>query len=475
MINYINKNQKGITLIALVITIIILLILAGISIATLTGSNGLLQKVADAKDINIRAEEEETIKVSYNGIKSNANQNEINANNIREELEKLGKDATVKYWKNGDIAIKFNDTNHVYTLEQEGVIEEKEEDYLQSKATFIAGPEMNVKMKTLAGIENPVCEGSNNTKDTVIKAIKFSETEPTDENKTEDNIVSTPESECPIYMWFDNGTIYWWSKETYPLMNYNSSRIFDACQGLEDVSGIANWNSENVIFMQSMFNMYDYIGKKGEGNLKDITAMKYWNTSRVMWMDGMFQYMTKLETVEVGNWNTGNVRKMEFMFAYCYALKNLDVYNWDTKNVTNMKYLFYCNYNLSTVNVSKWNTSKVTSMNRMFRSCPMNAEYVKDWDTSSCEDMSGMFLYLDAPKMDLSKWDTSKCKSMYRMFFDCSVRELWINKFDMSNLEAYDGMFQSVSTDCKIVTNQAAKEWLNEHFPAYTNIEVADN
>ena len=34
-----NKKQQGITLIALVITIIVLLILAGVSIAMLTGNN----------------------------------------------------------------------------------------------------------------------------------------------------------------------------------------------------------------------------------------------------------------------------------------------------------------------------------------------------------------------------------------------------------------------------------------------------
>ena len=34
------KSQKGITLIALVLTIVVLLILAGVSIATLTGQNG---------------------------------------------------------------------------------------------------------------------------------------------------------------------------------------------------------------------------------------------------------------------------------------------------------------------------------------------------------------------------------------------------------------------------------------------------
>lgn len=46
------KNQKGITLIALVITIIVLLILAGISIAMLTGDNGVLTKSRQAKADN---------------------------------------------------------------------------------------------------------------------------------------------------------------------------------------------------------------------------------------------------------------------------------------------------------------------------------------------------------------------------------------------------------------------------------------
>lgn len=54
------KEQKGVTLIALVITIIVLLILAGVSIAMLTGDNGILnkstkaaasQKVAEARDL----------------------------------------------------------------------------------------------------------------------------------------------------------------------------------------------------------------------------------------------------------------------------------------------------------------------------------------------------------------------------------------------------------------------------------------
>lgn len=42
------RNNKGITLIALVITIIILLILVGVAVASLTGENGLIDKSVQA-------------------------------------------------------------------------------------------------------------------------------------------------------------------------------------------------------------------------------------------------------------------------------------------------------------------------------------------------------------------------------------------------------------------------------------------
>ena len=44
------KNKNGITLIALVVSIIVLLILAGVSISMLTGQNGILNRAAEAKE-----------------------------------------------------------------------------------------------------------------------------------------------------------------------------------------------------------------------------------------------------------------------------------------------------------------------------------------------------------------------------------------------------------------------------------------
>ena len=53
-----NKN-RGITLIALVITIIVLLILAGVTIAALSGDNGILTKAKEAKEKTEQAQKEE--------------------------------------------------------------------------------------------------------------------------------------------------------------------------------------------------------------------------------------------------------------------------------------------------------------------------------------------------------------------------------------------------------------------------------
>ena len=54
-----RKTEKGITLIALVITIIILLILAGVTIAAISGDNGILKNAGKAKEETEQAEEDE--------------------------------------------------------------------------------------------------------------------------------------------------------------------------------------------------------------------------------------------------------------------------------------------------------------------------------------------------------------------------------------------------------------------------------
>lgn len=54
------KGQKGITLVALVVTIVVLIILAGVSISLVLGQNGVVTRAKDAKDLQANAQKHET-------------------------------------------------------------------------------------------------------------------------------------------------------------------------------------------------------------------------------------------------------------------------------------------------------------------------------------------------------------------------------------------------------------------------------
>ena len=60
------KNNKGITLIALVVTIIVLLILAGVSIAMLTGENGILNRASESADKQAIAAAKDEVSLKVN-------------------------------------------------------------------------------------------------------------------------------------------------------------------------------------------------------------------------------------------------------------------------------------------------------------------------------------------------------------------------------------------------------------------------
>lgn len=81
------KQNNAITLIALVITIIVLLILAGVTIVTLTGDNGLITKASDAQKETLKAEGLEKIQVEIAG--SYDNNGQIDTNQLRTNLQHI--------------------------------------------------------------------------------------------------------------------------------------------------------------------------------------------------------------------------------------------------------------------------------------------------------------------------------------------------------------------------------------------------
>ena len=86
------KEKKGITLIELVITIIVLLILAGVSIAMLTGQNGILTQAQNAKTTTANKSAEEKVKLAVMGAR--ADDGTLTVGKLRTELANYG--GTVK-------------------------------------------------------------------------------------------------------------------------------------------------------------------------------------------------------------------------------------------------------------------------------------------------------------------------------------------------------------------------------------------
>ena len=80
------KERKGITLIALVITIIVLLILAGVSIAMLTGQNGILTQANNAKDETEQANAKEKVELAVIATMSQSKRGALDADKLVAEI-----------------------------------------------------------------------------------------------------------------------------------------------------------------------------------------------------------------------------------------------------------------------------------------------------------------------------------------------------------------------------------------------------
>lgn len=144
-----KTNNNGITLIALIITIIVLLILAGISIAMLTGRNGIITQGQRAKNQTENASKYEENRLNeYNDIiNSKISGEEIEEQPIFDENTLTIGEArnSEKYgWKVSNYNVKteqmstdvwrlfFQDDNYTYLITDECIGEYKPKDYYES-------------------------------------------------------------------------------------------------------------------------------------------------------------------------------------------------------------------------------------------------------------------------------------------------------------------------------------------------------
>ena len=98
-----------------------MLILAGVTIATLTGENGILTRASQASEQTEIAEEKEAIGLAYTGVLADNNGTGVSADKLQEELEKNGYNATVVDNGDGTLTVTF-ESGREYTIDENGNI-----------------------------------------------------------------------------------------------------------------------------------------------------------------------------------------------------------------------------------------------------------------------------------------------------------------------------------------------------------------
>lgn len=118
------KSRKGITLVALVITIIVLLILAGVTLSGLLGDSGIIENSLTAKEKTEIANEKEIIQNANTVAVLASKTGKITTGELENALKENGEENSVTLIENGDTkAIKFNKTERWYELYEDGKIE----------------------------------------------------------------------------------------------------------------------------------------------------------------------------------------------------------------------------------------------------------------------------------------------------------------------------------------------------------------
>lgn len=122
------KKENGITLIALVVTIVVLIILAGVSISMLTGENGIINQASKAKEENEISTEKEMVNLSYSACRTKNNyEGIVTSDEMQKELDNIaGTGKTTVEPDGNNLLIEFNTSGRVYIINQNGEISESE-------------------------------------------------------------------------------------------------------------------------------------------------------------------------------------------------------------------------------------------------------------------------------------------------------------------------------------------------------------
>ena len=422
-----NTKVKGITLIALVITVIVLLILAGISISMLSGDNNILKMATKAKEKTNIEQVKEQIELEVLGSYENGILDPIKT---KENILKNIQGATVEE-NSFPLTVEISNSKDIFMINSDGSVEVNNKKY----AMFDKGTVVAEKMWTLASDGISIANGQpmSNMSINVIKQYNGNLTQEELDARHAVNVSwidgytmykQNPDSFggklpenielSPIYMWFekeknkelrspfgsttiyatdrevDVGTIYFWSESKRIYLNNDSSYMFARLPYLSDISGLKSIKTENVTNMSNILATLCW-GKNN--NFKNLDDLSNWDVSNVTNLSKAFFGNPSLINVNgLSNWDVGNVKDMSELFADCCNLTNISgLKNWNTSNVENMMGLFSVIDNggmalKDITSLKNWNVQKVKNMSQMFSMCHIqDASPINDWDIANVD------------------------------------------------------------------------------------------
>ncbi len=304
--------------------------------------------------------------------------------------------------------------------------------YVPTSATFLAGPTVNGAIRSVnTGHE--------------VEFFKKANAAPPVGAHTE--IVSTADSDLPIYLWYDQAarTIFWWSAADTVYANEDSSLML---ANLNDNATLVQLIDTRGIDTSRVKNMHHMFWTK-DGLVKHINLDEF-DTSNVEDMGYMFStpyennLTTQIDPVDFSRFNTGRLKNMTGMFAGSH-LPSIDIRNFRTSNVTNMEHLFNGLKNVTDLNLSGLNVREVNNIGSLFARNPgLISLNLSGWQLDSVHDMSYMFNQLHALNtLNLTGFTTKNVVNMNHMFNEChNLTTLDLSSFDTRNVTDMNNMFR---------------------------------
>ena len=205
-------------------------------------------------------------------------------------------------------------------------------------------------------------------------------------------------------------------------------------------------------------------------NLTNIEGIENLNTENVTYMNSMFNKCTALKSLDLTNFNTAKVTNMSYMFNDCSALASLNVSKFNTAEVKDMDFMFYNCSTLTSLNLSNFNNAKVTTMISMFNGCTkLESLDLSKFNTAEVTDMGCMFYNCSAlTSLNLSNFNTEKVTNMSAMFENCSALTTIYasDKFVTGQLSFSTDMFSG----CKNLIGAIGYDETNTNNKDYANL-----